>query len=312
MQATYDPTRRIYIVGDPPDPTNPANRTVDDGDIPPNWHQCFYYESEEVPPSSKTEGGHKWIRCRNLAGPGPKPSFCLLHAAQEAALHARPIAFGQGAAASIAPVVVLEKNVKEFVEGHYCRWGPCIVKLWGEDVYCEHHRNFVTTQLEKEKRAKAPFDPIEDCGCMGYCEVHLNQTPEDAAAELAFHEIVEDIDEAFCNKIGWGQLRYRRARKQMQQQETVHFKLELRGSRDEIDLFHAMLKLCDNDYPLDPFRKNTTVPAKCDNCGGYIWANAIVTASDIKKAGKQAGINVKVRTYLPASTCQRKERTASA
>lgn len=287
QQAKWDPANKLYIVGDIPslEEDKPEFRTIDSGPIPFNWHQCFYYESV----AHESGIGYKWVRCHNLAGPGMKPSFCILHSQKE-------------------PQLVINNGE---IKTHYCKWGPCIRKLnEGAGDYCDLHSGLVS----KPVTIIRGIDPIEDCGCEGYCDKHFNQSPEDAAAEREWAAIPEDIDYDFCNKIGWGQLKYRRGRKvsTMQQQENVHFKLELRGSRDYIDLFHAMLHLCDTDYPLDPFRKNTAIPPKCTNCGGYIWQNAIVTAPDIKRAAKQAGITVKVRTYMPESTCKKKERVATA
>lgn len=301
MLAQWDAKRKLYVVGNPPDPTNPATRTIDDGNIPANWHQCFYYASEEIPASRITEGGHKWIRCRNLAGPGFKPSFCTFHMEQETALY-------KARTEPVVPDVVVMQPVYR-----YCKWGDCIVRVFTGAEYCETHKELVA-KFKTSDNGRAHVDPLEDCGCMGYCDIHLNQTAEDAAAEIEFANLPEDIDEDFGRKMTWGQLRYRRSRKTIpvQQQETLHFKLEMRGSRDEIDLFHAMLHLCDTDYPLDPFRKSTVIPAKCDNCGGYIWQNAIISPPDIKAAAKQANITVKIRTYLPESSCKKKPRSANA
>jgi hypothetical protein len=312
QQTKWDPTRKLYIVGDlstpdgPPDPTNPANRTIDDGDIPFNWHQCFYYHEVLNVPDQPTHGYH-YVRCRNLAGPGLKPSFCIVHAIQEAQLHKENEA--RKAAARANSQSLVEQN------SHYCKYGPCVVTVWGDRPYCSEHEAMLNTDKKViNLPVSNPFLEEEECGCYGYCEKHFNNGQPRTQEQIEWDAITEEVDWQYCQRIGWGHLSYRQNRKTipMQAQETVHFKLELRGSRDEIDLFHAILNLCDSDYPLDPFRKNTAIPPKCTNCGGYVWKNAIVTPVDIKKAARQAGINVKVRTYLPESTCKKKDRAANA
>lgn len=301
-QAKWDPKNKLYIVGDlsvpdgPPDPLDPRNRTIDSGDIPPNWHQCFYYHENLT---NEVTGSHSWIRCRNLAGPGLKPSFCLLHAEQELRLHKK------------TEVIKKQPLVEDKFKWVYCKHGSCIERVQGDDYCPEHEPLYVPGAVSNPN----PFLEEEECGCYGYCEKHFNGGQERSQEDIDFEAIVEDVDWVYCQKIGWGQLRYRRNRKTipMQQQETVHFKLELRGNRDDIDLFHAIVHLCDSDYPLDPFRKNTQHPELCTNCGGFVWTNAIVTAPDLKKAARQAGLKgIKIRTYMPESTCKKKDRAASA
>lgn len=313
-EAKWDPAHNCYVVGPPPrDPNDPVQRNIDDGDIPPNWHQCFYYDKRK----NEVTGSVSWVRCRNLAGPGLKPSFCATHAAEYRSLH-----------------IVTEQEKREFKNDigqyTYCKHGPCLQQLYAGQVYCQEHEYLVGTGTNHTlARLKPPAEYVkasepvvskellteeEECGCYGYCEKHFNGGIPRTQEQIEWDAITEDVDWDYCAKIGWGEIKYRRGRKTgpMQPQETVHFKLEMRGSRDEIDLFHAILKLCDSDYPLDPFRKMTANPEKCANCGGFIWKNAIVTPVDIKKAAKQAGINIKVRTYLPESTCKKKERVATA
>jgi len=282
QEAKWDPTRKLYIVGPADTPKIP---TVDEASAWPDWHQClYYYETKNELPN----GAVKYVRCRNLAGPGLKPVFCTLHAASEALLYSKP------------KVVDMPKTVIT----HFCRHGACIERVSEGIEYCSQHAELHATVQ----------DDVDSCGCYGYCERHFNNGKPRTQAEIEWDAIKEDVDWEYCGKIGWGELRYRRNRKSIpvQAQEDVHFKLELRGNRDEIDLFHAVIHLCDNDYPLDPFRKNTASPERCDNCGGFVWKNAIVTPVDIKKAAKQCGMTVKVKHYFPATTCKKKDRTAGA
>jgi len=284
QQAKWDPEKKLYIVGDMTSTRNvndPTQRTIDDGPIPDGWHQCFYYYEIK----NDVTGGVGWRRCHGLAGPGLKPSFCAMHKAQE------------------EQIVRYQSEEGQYT---YCRWGSCFVKLFDGNEYCTEHRTMGDI--------KDAWVDEEECGCYGYCEKHFNNGQPRSQEDIEWDAIKEDVDWNYCHKIGWGQIVYRKSRKSipLQSQETVHFKLEMRGSRDEVDLFHAILALCDSDYPLDPFRKNTAIPEKCDNCGGYLWKNAIVTPVDIKKAAKQANITVKVRTYLPESSCKKKDRVATA
>lgn len=312
QETQWDPHKRVYVVGEPQRNVNdPTQRLVTDGDIPATWHQCYYfYESKDT-----VTRGNVYTRCLHLAGPGLKPTFCHLHAVQYKALHLIEEQEKRENATVIPPV----NPVPKF---RYCRYGPCTVQLFDDhgDQYCEHHMALLGKQtlVQAVKQTASDLAALikdeEECGCYGYCDKHFNDGKPRTQADIDWDNIIEDVDWSYVQKIGWGQLRYRSKRKEvpLQAQETVHFKLELRGNRDSIDLFHAMLHLCDTDYPLDPFRKNTATPEQCKNCGGYVWKNALVTPVDIKKAAKQAGITVKVRHYFPESTCKKKDRAASA
>lgn len=292
QQAKWDPARKLFVVGNLPetDVIEPRNLTVDSRPLPSGWHQCFYYYEDK----NEVTGSFSWRRCRSLAGPGYKPSFCLLHTEEMLASH--------------KATEKVKQQPMDNGRKYYCKHGPCIITIGKDEQYCKDHKSLYDNTGLKSLLSE------DECGCYGYCENHFNKGVPRTQEQIEWDAITEDVDWDYCSKIGWGELRYRRNRKSIpvQAQENVHFKLELRGQRDSVDLFHAMLHLCDSDYPLDPFRKNTATPERCNNCGGYVWKNAIVTPVDIKKAARQAGITVKVRHYFPETTCKKKDRAASA
>lgn len=112
----------------------------------------------------------------------------------------------------------------------------------------------------------------------------------------------EYIDTAYEKKVGATHLKYRQYRKTYDM-ETVHYKLEVKGKRDDILMFHLICHAADHDYPFDPGRREPTKANGCEKCHGYVWKNAVLLPADIKRAAKQAGVYAKVKQYVTAGKC---------
>lgn len=179
----------------------------------------------------------------------------------------------------------------------YCRWGPCKVKLYTNINFCELH------SIEASK------SPASRPGW------YVPEAPP-AVHQIKFDDEFESIEESrmpidwgYASRIGYGTTASRLLKKRYVM-ENMHFRLALRGTRDEIDLFHAVVHTMDHDYPLDPFRKRKDSPAVCAKCQCTIWEACILTPGDLKKAAKQCGIYVKVQQYVTEEKCTGKKAHA--
>lgn len=82
--------------------------------------------------------------------------------------------------------------------------------------------------------------------------------------------------------------------------QTMHLKMRIEGpaNPDAIDLFYIMLEAADKDFPIKPLRKATDLVATCERCRGLIWPNAILVPEEICRAGRQAGLTVKIDKWV--------------
>lgn len=292
QQTHYDAERKIYVVGDVPTTWQPGSekvmierytQTSPEDTIPEGFHKCFHYDTLQDAVTGQTS----FKRCQVHIK--PVDNYCWSH------------------------------RHDVFKTNRTCKL--CSTRLFTQSDYCEYHSRgtsstdsthwaFEDGELiphpEDELAQSAPAAAVNeaDCGCGGFCIEHAKPDPE-------FDAIVENITWTYVNQVGWGKLKPRQARKQYTM-ENVHFRIECRGSRDSVDLFHAILALCDNDYPLDPFRKNSAPPKECPDCKGHIWMRAVLMPADLKKAAKQAGIRIKVRDYITDTACAKKAKAAKA
>lgn len=129
-------------------------------------------------------------------------------------------------------------------------------------------------------------------------------TVSDATGHSCEPETTDEgvIDWAYQAKMARStSLRFRHYRKNYEM-ETVHYKIEIKGKRDDITMFHAILGEVDHDYPFRIDRPGTTVPG-CSKCHGYVWNKATVTPDEVKRAAKQVGVWVKFKHYLTETKC---------
>lgn len=84
---------------------------------------------------------------------------------------------------------------------------------------------------------------------------------------------------------------------------AFHLQLRIGGhaTPENIDLFHAILARIDSEWPWRHFR--STHVAVCDSCLGVVFNNPRIAPCDIKSAGRQAGLKVKIYKYSPAHKC---------
>lgn len=89
--------------------------------------------------------------------------------------------------------------------------------------------------------------------------------------------------------------------------ETVHFRFKFKASEGIQNLFHAMLRIADTDYPLDPDRKRNKPLRWCTKCKAWEWYRAVPNPDEIRRAAKQAGVDkLKIVRWLSADKCKGK------
>lgn len=81
---------------------------------------------------------------------------------------------------------------------------------------------------------------------------------------------------------------------------VYHIAIRLWGSPEKINLFHDIMMRCDGDWP---WRSSCISGPVCDTCMGAILRNPRVAPSDIKAAGRQAGVKVKIYGCMEESHC---------
>lgn len=70
-------------------------------------------------------------------------------------------------------------------------------------------------------------------------------------------------------------------------------------SNDKEDVFHAIMKKFDGDYPIDPMRRKDATIKVCTECGGFEWLrpSAILNPSIMKRLATQIGLRLKVHKF---------------
>jgi hypothetical protein len=86
--------------------------------------------------------------------------------------------------------------------------------------------------------------------------------------------------------------------------ENWHVKLHIKGSEEDIEFFHWMMRRLDTDWEGGGDFKATEF---CEICGGWEWKNPRMKPEQIKKLGKLAGLRkVKVQFWGKARACDEK------
>ena len=90
---------------------------------------------------------------------------------------------------------------------------------------------------------------------------------------------------------------------------VVHIGLKVKGSPKNIDNFYKAGYEIDTDWPFAGIKgaASTTKEVVCTKCGGKMYRNPRMSASDIKRLGPQFGVSVKVKQYAPAGKCADKD-----
>lgn len=94
---------------------------------------------------------------------------------------------------------------------------------------------------------------------------------------------------------------------------AVHVRLDAKGSAGNVHMMHNLLMELDHDWPFcgeishghlkDPERFKV-----CSCCGGRTYYNPRLTPTDIKAAGRQCGVRVKVRVYKDPAKCKAEQK----
>lgn len=160
----------------------------------------------------------------------------------------------------------LKHNVPANSQSKICSYKNCMTYISVADKYCVKHDNFT------------------------YAESLTDDTDLDS------------IDEDLCKRIGSVVLKNRGYRKQYDM-DTIHYRLEVRGKRDDITMFHLICHAADHDYPFKPTKDTKTTVTGCEKCHGYVWKNCVLLPADVKRAAKQAGVYVKFKFYTTEIKC---------
>lgn len=86
---------------------------------------------------------------------------------------------------------------------------------------------------------------------------------------------------------------------------SIHVSIRVKGAWEKVMLMHHLLKKVDGDWPF----VERQVCRVCKRCCGVEYQAPRLTAHDVKVAGKQCGVKVKIRHFGPVQECQ-KEMTA--
>lgn len=80
-----------------------------------------------------------------------------------------------------------------------------------------------------------------------------------------------------------------------------HVLLRIKGSDDDVEKFHQIMKLCDNDWG---YVGRPTVRI-CKRCCGMIWHAPRIAPSDFKVAARQAGgVKIKIKHFASVAGCR--------
>lgn len=79
-----------------------------------------------------------------------------------------------------------------------------------------------------------------------------------------------------------------------------HINIRLKGELAKKRLFLSILQMCDADFPF----KSLAGAQLCENCMGLVWQHPRLNPADIKAAARQAGINCKIRRFIPEKVCK--------
>jgi hypothetical protein len=85
---------------------------------------------------------------------------------------------------------------------------------------------------------------------------------------------------------------------------TIHLKIKLQGTHENLSRFHAMAKSIDRDWPLC-VKVDDALPSQCPKCHGYIYQQPLLTVEDLYLLAKQAQLHrIKVKRYQPEEICE--------
>lgn len=137
-----------------------------------------------------------------------------------------------------------------------------------------------------------------------YCQRHCGGILGLAKQATTFPDLAsgEDvIDTQLAERLERSPLRYRHYRK-LYSMDTIHYKVEIKGTPMAVLLYHTIIGDLDHEYPFRPDRTGTTVPG-CEKCHGYVWERATLNPSEWVRLAKQCKVYVKTRHYCTGTRC---------
>lgn len=90
------------------------------------------------------------------------------------------------------------------------------------------------------------------------------------------------------------------------QPEYIHLDLDVEGPG--ATFYAYVLASVDPDFPLEAF-SDPTHEARCATCGGVVWKNPLLGASDLKVLARQLSswhkqVKVRIHTYMRGRNCK--------
>ena len=89
----------------------------------------------------------------------------------------------------------------------------------------------------------------------------------------------------------------------------AHIIIKLKGQMERQVLFHRLLRSIDSDWPYGDYQEGFAKGKsykECEVCGGMVYHAPRFTPGELKAAGKQCRVRVKIRQYCTPETCAKK------
>lgn len=84
--------------------------------------------------------------------------------------------------------------------------------------------------------------------------------------------------------------------------DKIHLNLEFRDkpSKDLGDIFHAAVRACCREYPINPDRRPEETVEYCNECDGMVWTRpqGYMAPKILKVLAKQLGIRIRIISFV--------------
>lgn len=85
--------------------------------------------------------------------------------------------------------------------------------------------------------------------------------------------------------------------------DRFHVILKTTGADEDINFFHFLLGSIDKDYHFRPDLPEQKIEI-CQRCKGFVWDRALLGPSELRRAGKQCSVEVKVQKWKKSHKCR--------
>lgn len=88
---------------------------------------------------------------------------------------------------------------------------------------------------------------------------------------------------------------------------NIHMRIKVKGHVSKIKTFNQFMRTLDFDFPFGNGKLPpdiTRTYEQCEKCDGLIWNKAMLTQGDLKKAGMQCGVTVKIIRFTEDEACK--------